>query len=182
MKIYTKKGDRGQTSLGSGIRVPKDHVRVEAYGTVDELNAVLGTVVLSLGNKKHEKELKKTLLIIQNDLFNVGSYLANPAQEKLLKGLSSHVLQFEDMIDGMTKELPPLASFILPGGTHASSFLHLARTVVRRCERRLVELNNKEEIDASTLVYLNRLSDLFFTMARFVNFKDKRKDIPWQHE
>lgn len=182
MKIYTKRGDRGQTSLGSGIRVPKYHIRVETYGTVDELNSVVGVVISSLGEKAFEKNLKKTLLTIQNDLFNIGSYLASPAQKKLLTVLPSHVEGFEKEIDEMTRILPPLLNFILPGGARASSYLHLARTVSRRCERRLVELNDKEEIDPSVLIYINRLSDLFFTMARFVNFKNKKKDIPWQHD
>lgn len=182
MKIYTKRGDRGQTSLGSGIRVPKYHIRVKTYGTVDELNSVIGIIISSLGKKVYEKNLTKTLQIIQNDLFNIGSYLASPAQKKLLSPLSSHVDLFEREIDEMTKVLPPLLSFILPGGTSTSSFLHLARTVSRRAERRLVELNNKEEIDASVLVYINRLSDLFFTQARFVNFKSRQKDIPWKHD
>lgn len=182
MKIYTKKGDKGETSLGSGLRVLKSHIRVEAYGTVDELNAVLGTVISSLGKKPYEKDIKKTLQTIQNDLFHIGSYLANPAQKKLLSSLNPHVAQYEKSIDEMTMLLPPLTSFILPGGVSSSSFLHLARGVVRRAERRIVELNQTESIDTSVLIYLNRLSDLFFTMARFVNFQEKKKDILWQHD
>lgn len=182
MKIYTKRGDRGQTSLGSGIRVSKYHIRVETYGTVDELNSVIGIIVSFLGSAPYEKKLKATLEMIQNDLFNIGSYLAAPAQKKLLEVLPDHVSQFEIEIDEMTKKLPPLLSFILPGGTKTSSYLHLARTVSRRAERRLVKLNDKEEIDPSVLVYVNRLSDLFFTQARFVNFKKKKKDVRWNHE
>lgn len=182
MKIYTKKGDRGQTSLGSGVRVPKYHMRVETYGTVDELNAIVGMSIASFGETVWEGKLKRTLLVIQNDLFNVGSYLASPAQKKLLKVLPHHVEDFEREIDEMTQKLPSLSSFILPGGTKSSSLLHLARTVSRRAERRLVELNDKEVIDPSVLVYINRLSDLFFTMARYVNCKKKRKDITWQHD
>lgn len=182
MKIYTKRGDRGQTSLGSGIRVSKYHIRVETYGTVDELNSVIGIIVSFLGSAPYEKKLKATLEMIQNDLFNIGSYLAAPAQKKLLEVLPDHASQFEIEIDEMTKKLPPLLSFILPGGTKTSSYLHLARTVSRRAERRLVKLNDKEEIDPSVLVYVNRLSDLFFTQARFVNFKKKKKDVRWNHE
>jgi cob(I)alamin adenosyltransferase len=182
MKIYTKRGDKGQTSLGSGIRVPKYHIRVETYGTIDELNSIIGIIVSFLGKTRFEKDLAKTLEIIQNDLFNIGSYLASPAQRKLLSPLPDHVSFFEKEIDEMMKVTPVLLSFILPGGTQISSFLHLARTVSRRAERHLVELNSKEEIDSSVLVYINRLSDLFFAMARYVNFKNKRKDIPWNHD
>lgn len=182
MKIYTKKGDQGMTSLGSGIRVPKNHIRVEAYGTIDELNSILGIIISSFEGKKYERHLKEVLETIQNDLFNIGSYLASPAQKKLLHAIHPHVAQYEEEIDRMTKELLPLTSFILPGGSSSSSFLHLARTVSRRAERRLVELNSSENIDPSVLVYINRLSDLFFTMARYVNFKNKQKDIPWTHD
>jgi len=182
MKIYTKKGDQGTTSLGSGIRVPKNHIRVEAYGTIDELNSILGIIISSFGGKKYERDLKIVLETIQNDLFNIGSYLASPAQKKLLQAIHPHVTQYEEEIDRMTKDLSPLTVFILPGGVSSSSFLHLARTVSRRAERGLVELNSTEKIDPSVLVYINRLSDLFFTMARYVNFKNKQKDIPWTHD
>lgn len=181
MPIYTRKGDKGETSLFGGARVAKYNLRVETYGTVDELNSVIGVVIAVLNIKYKVLSIKKELLKIQNDLLNIGSALANPnlTLNSQVSILNSRVKEFEKLIDQMTKDLPPLKNFILPGGTKAGSFLHLSRTICRRAERRIVELADKEEIDENIIKYLNRLSDLLFTMARFVNYKEKKKEIIW---
>lgn len=172
MPIYTRKGDKGQTSLFNGLTLSKSHVRVEAYGTIDELNSVIGMI-----NSKIVS-IKKELLSIQNDLFLIGSILANPKNGKI-KGLEKRVREFENLIDKLTMEMPKLTNFILPRGGKSGSLLHFARTVSRRAERNVVSLAKKEKVDKSVLMYLNRLSDLFFTMARYENFKLKKKEIIW---
>lgn len=184
MPIYTRTGDRGTTSLFSGQRVSKNDLRVETYGTVDELNSIIGVVLSEIRNPKSEirNELKK----IQNDLLGIGSALAN-LQGVALQSLEKRVKDFEDLIDEMTAQLPPLKNFILPGGGKTGSLFHLARAICRRAERKIVELNNKHpsagsgrgKIDGNIIIYLNRLSDLFFTMARFSNFKEKKKEVIW---
>lgn len=188
MKIYTKTGDGGQTSLFGGKRVGKDSIRVEAYGTVDELNSAIGVVIAQIRNPTlrlrsgQESEIRNNLLKIQNDLFTIGSILATPKtipynlKPKTLKNRVSH---FEQLIDLLTSKLPALSSFILPGGGKTGAALHLARTVCRRAERRVVALAEKEKVAAEIIIYLNRLSDLLFTMARFVNSKEKKKEIIW---
>lgn len=181
LKIYTKTGDKGQTSLFGGKRVAKYSLRVEANGTVDELNSKIGIVLSELRSKN--QELRKELIGIQKDLLDIGSQLANPRPKVIIhdsKFLIHRVEQFELLIDRLTKQLPELRNFILPGGGKAGSQLHFARTVCRRAERRIVELSKKEKVESSILVYFNRLSDLLFTMARYVNWKEKKKETIWQ--
>jgi cob(I)alamin adenosyltransferase len=176
MPIYTRTGDRGQTSLFGGKRVSKADLRVDTYGTVDELNSILGIVIAFLGTKS--KREKKELVAIQRDLLEVGSYLANPKADPVVM-LEKRVGEFEDLIDSMTKKIPELHNFILPGGSKAGATLHHARTVCRRAERRLVALQQQEEVDEYVVKYLNRLSDLLFTMARYVNHVAKQKETIW---
>lgn len=178
MAIYTKFGDKGKTSLYGGKTVSKGSIRVEAYGNLDELNSFLGIVISNLKDKKIKSELIK----IQNDLFEIGSSIASLAtskQKDLGIYLKKRVKDFEDGIDNLTKEIPELENFILPGGSITGSNLHFARTVARRAERRLVVLAEKEKILLEVLVYLNRLSDLLFTYARFINYTEKQKEIKW---
>ena len=177
MAIYTRTGDKGKTSLMSGQRVSKNDIRVDAYGTADELNSVIGVVLSEIQNYK--SKFKSELIKIQNDLLEIGSNLANPAS-KQLKYLQKRVKEFEKFIDQMTEKMPPLKNFILPGGGKAGAMLHLARAISRRAERKIVTLNDKQKIDNNIIIYVNRLSDLLFTMARFVNFKEKRKEIIWR--
>ncbi|HEX7041838.1 MAG TPA: cob(I)yrinic acid a,c-diamide adenosyltransferase [Patescibacteria group bacterium] len=187
-KIYTKTGDRGQTSLFDGTRVPKNNIRVETYGTIDELNSVIGVVISEIQNlkvktQKHELRIKKELINIQKDLFEIGSSLANPkAKFKIqdTKYFESRIESFEKLIDQMTAKLPILTNFILPGGGKSGASLHVARSVVRRVERRIIELSQNEEVDGIIVKYFNRLSDLFFTMSRFMNFKEKKKEVIWK--
>ena len=183
MAIYTRTGDKGKTSLFNGQRVSKADVRVEAYGMVDELNSAIGVVTAEIQNSKfkiqnYNSKIKSELILIQNDLLEIGSNLANPAS-KQLKYLEQRVKDFECFIDQMTEKIPPLKNFILPGGGKAGAMLHLARAVCRRAERKIVALNNREKIDKNIIIYLNRLSDLLFTMSRFANFKEKRKETLW---
>jgi len=176
MPIYTRTGDRGKTSLFGGKRVLKSNSRVDVYGTIDELNSLVGIVVASVG-KRHAK-LVLDLESIQHDLFDIGSYLANPQAESI-KRLERRVNEFEESIDQMTLKIPELHNFILPGGGKTGSSLHQTRTVCRRVERRLVAFMQDEEVDEWVVKYINRLSDLLFTMARFVNYKEKKKETIW---
>lgn len=173
MKIYTKTGDKGETSLFGGKRVSKADLRVEAYGTVDELNSAIGIAIA----ESQASECNSELIRIQNDLLDIGSVLANPKAKSIR--LEKRVEEFEGLIDVMTKELPALANFILPGGGKGGAQLHFARTLARRAERRIVALAQKEVIDNGILIYFNRLSDLLFTMARFVNYKEKKQEVLW---
>ncbi len=185
MPIYTKTGDKGDTGLFSGKRISKASLRIEAIGTIDELSSVIGFTLsqLTTNNSRQRRgspkaaQLTKELVKIQNDLFEIGAALANPTAKI---SLSKRVKEFEIMIDEMTKDLPALFNFILPGGGAAGSSLHIARTVCRRGERRIVVLSEKEKVQKDIIVYLNRLSDLFLTMARFINFKEKRREIIWK--
>lgn len=176
MKIYTRTGDRGQTSLFGGTRVLKSHDRVETYGTLDELNSAIGAVVAHLGTKSNA--LQKELEQIQHDLFAIGSTLARPVKKEL-PYLMKRVEEFEKSIDTKTKKLPELRQFILPGGSKTGSQLHMARTICRRLERRLVALLQTEEMDETIVKYINRLSDLLFTMARLVNQQEKKREVHW---
>ena len=178
MPIYTRTGDKGETSLFDGTRVSKSHPRVETYATVDELNSVLGEVLAFLPKAKFQK-LAKDIEAIQHDLFAIGSALATPHPLPVI-GLDTRPKEFEELIDAMTKKLPELKNFILPGGGKSGSQLHVARTLARRAERRLVALMEHEEVDPHIVKYLNRLSDLLFTMARFVNHQMKEKEIIWK--
>lgn len=175
MKIYTKTGDSGQTSLFGGKRVLKSDLRVEAYGTVDELNSTIGFLVAQVKNV----HIKKELVQIQNDLLTIGASLANPKQRKE-SSLEERVMSFENFIDELTKKLPDLRNFILPGGGKTGSLFHCARSICRRAERRVVELSQREKIAPEILEYFNRLSDLLFTIARFVNYREKKKEYIWQ--
>ena len=179
MPIYTRAGDKGKTSLFSGVRISKADLKVETYGTIDELNSAIGVVLSEIRNPK--SEIRKKLTNIQNDLLDIGSTLANP-KSKSLNHLEKRVREFEKLIDEMTDELPSLKNFVLPGGGREGAMLHLSRAICRRAERRIVALNDKEEIDGNIIIYFNRLSDLLFTMARFTNFKEKKKEIIWRRK
>lgn len=180
MKIYTKTGDDGDTGLFGGPRISKDAPRIEAYGTVDELNSVLGLV------RSHgaAPEVDSLLYRIQNELFNLGAQLATPnpvAKQTNMIG-PSQIAGLEVAIDRYEESLAPLTQFILPGGTLAAAALHLARTVCRRAERRLITLvrQSSEPISPDLVIYLNRLSDLLFVLARAVNQAAGVADVPWQ--
>jgi cob(I)alamin adenosyltransferase len=177
-RIYTKSGDRGDTGLGDGkTRVPKDHPRVAAYGEVDELNALLGLLVLDATD---ERDLLRS---IQNDLFDVGADLClpQPAGEepgKVLRVRAEQATRLEREIDRLNARLQPLTSFVLPGGSRASAWCHLARTVCRRAERAGEGLARTEAINGQVVIYLNRLSDLLFVLARVCN-RDGQDDVQW---
>ena len=176
-KIYTKTGDKGDTGLGDGSRVAKYDPRVEAYGTVDEANAVIGLARLHV-----DETLDRILARIQNDLFDVGADLCTPVVENPkyppLRLADSKTLELEQEIDRFNADIPSLRSFILPAGNPAATYLHHARTVTRRAERIIVQLKEEQEISPSVLEYMNRLSDLLFVMARYSNAKGKG-DVPW---
>ena len=178
MKIYTKKGDTGLTGLLGGERVPKDHLRIRTYGTLDELNAVLGMV---LSQTELSVALKGRLTRVQGELFQLGAELATPRGKDVGIALVdlAEVEALEKEIDAMESALQPLKSFILPGGSPVSATLHLARTVSRRAERDLVTLHRAEPARAVVIQYLNRLSDYLFVCARFANHEVGRPDIPW---
>jgi cob(I)alamin adenosyltransferase len=167
-RIYTRAGDGGQTSLGDGTRVPKSDLRIETYGTVDELNALIG-VALARGVPD---EFRPILEQVQNELFDLGADLAVPLEDRKRERLrvsAEQVAGLEDACDRVNARLEPLRSFVLPGGTEAGSLLHLARTVSRRAERRAVELAAERQVNPHALAYLNRLSDLLFILARAAN-------------
>lgn len=177
MKIYTRTGDDGSTSLFSGERVAKDALRVEAYGTVDELNSHLGLARASAPQALVEEYLVK----LQNQLFVVGADLATTAgsmRSRIVRIEERDVLWLEQEIDRMTAELPPLRSFVLPGGTISAANVHVARTICRRAERQVIELSREETLGA-ILVYLNRLSDFLFTLARYENFLAGVSEEKW---
>ncbi len=175
MKIYTRTGDKGKTSLFGGDRIVKSHCRLHAYGTLDELNAVLGII---LTDKSLGATTKKQLHTIQNLLFDIGADLATPLRKKSpIKRMNKDaVVTIEQWIDIMEEALEPLTQFILPGGSQTSAFIHLARTVCRRAERWTVELSQNEPITRDVLVILNRLSDYFFVLARTHNKKEGVKE------
>ncbi|HEX3159975.1 MAG TPA: cob(I)yrinic acid a,c-diamide adenosyltransferase [Gemmatimonadaceae bacterium] len=181
LKIYTRTGDQGDTGLFGGGRVPKDHVRVEAYGAVDELNASIG-LARAL---EPMPRLDDVLMPIQRDLFAIGALLATPDAEKMRQQLAkarvdeARITELEDAIDAGEAELEPLKAFILPGGTSKASALHVARTVCRRAERRVVQLARDTEIPPLAVIYLNRLSDLLFTLARVANRRAGTPDVEW---
>ena len=179
-KIYTKSGDGGATRLGNGEEVPKTHPRVEAYGTVDELNSILGLVLTQSLSEKHKDALQLT----QNDLFDLGADLCHPPKKareeaSALRLGYDQVRRLESTIDALNESLVPLRSFVLPGGTVAAAWLHLARTVCRRAERRVWELAADENLNEEVPRYLNRLSDLLFVMARHDN-QGASRDVPWE--
>jgi cob(I)alamin adenosyltransferase len=177
-KIYTKTGDKGETSLIGGTRVPKSHIRIEAYGTVDELNSIIGV----LTDHNNIFELNNQFKEIQDRLFTIGSILATDRQVKMqLPDLHQKDIDYlEKLIDEMDKELPQLKSFILPGGHLASSTAHVARCICRRAERICVGMQQENlSVDAIVIQYLNRLSDYLFTIARFISFKNNINDLEW---
>lgn len=180
-KIYTKTGDKGKTSLFNGKRVLKSDARVDSYGTVDELNSHIGVAIAELSVKRKAKsvKLRKELEAIQHELFEIGAGLAHPGSPPVM-GVEEAISGFETSIDKMTNAMPVLTGFILPGGTKAAAQLHIARTICRRAERRIVQLMQTEEIDESIVKYINRLSDLLFTMARYANFLAREKDVKWK--
>lgn len=177
MKIYTKRGDQGTTSLFGGTNIEKSHIRLHAYGTVDELNSVLG---MSLSNQMSERG-RVIVTDIQAQLFILGADLATPKTKKtkINRIGMAEIEILEGWIDELESELPPLTSFILPGGIHSGAFLHLARTVCRRAERHAVELKNSDTVSGESIIYLNRLSDLLFVLARFENMKAGADEIKW---
>lgn len=179
MKIYTKTGDEGETGLFGGSRVPKDHLRIHAYGTLDELNAVLGVVMTQLKNSNF---LFDSLQLIQEELFQLGAELATPASKKNLSDLieTGSVTRLEKGIDEFEESLQPLKNFILPGGGNSSALLHLARTVCRRAEREVIALHHQEGVRPEVLEYLNRLSDYLFVAARHENHLAHIEDRVWK--
>lgn len=181
MRIYTRTGDEGGTALFGGGRVDKDHPRVEAYGDVDELNAALG-MARSIDMMPRIDEV---LVPIQRDLFAIGALLATPDHEKMREQLAkarvdeARIAELEHAIDACEKELEPLRSFIVPGGTAKAAALHLARTVCRRAERRVVRLAHDIELPGLVIIYLNRLSDLLFMLARVANKRAGTGEVTW---
>jgi cob(I)alamin adenosyltransferase len=181
LKIYTKTGDKGDTGLFGGGRVGKDHPRVEAYGDIDELNAVLGMARAV----EMMPRIDEVLVPVQRDLFGIGALLATPDLERMHEQLSKaridadRIAQLERAIDDGERELEPLKAFILPGGTPKASALHVARTVCRRAERSVVTLGRDAPVPELFLAYLNRLSDLLFTLARLANHREGVGDVTW---
>lgn len=176
-KVYTRTGDAGQTSLVSGTRVDKDDVRVEAYGTIDELNSNLGVLLHS--TKLDNAEVIAIVRKAQNKLFNIGGYLANDKADKLYGVTQEDVAELERMMDQMNEVIPPAQGFVLPGGTRLSAQADRCRTITRRAERRVVTLAKVAPIDPLVLEYINRLSDFFFVFARFNNIQNQVEEIYW---
>lgn len=182
MKIYTKTGDKGDTGLIDGSRISKADLRIIAYGEVDEANSHIGLIISNIEKNSIFDDVKKILLNVQQDLFVLGAELANPNTLKddnmLVK--REMISTIEKYIDNFEFELAPISNFILPGGSIESSLLHICRTVVRRAETSAVALAKEQKINQEILTYLNRISDLFFVLARVTNKRQKRNDIPWK--
>ena len=172
-KIYTRTGDDGSTGLGDGTRVPKDSARVEAYGTVDELNSMLGLLLC----ETPDNEIHAALTRIQHTLFDLGGELCIPGRSVLAE---AQVTELENFLDQLNTDLAPLKEFILPGGTRAAALCHVARSVCRRAERRVYTLSRSDAVSPTSIKYLNRLSDLLFVMARALNHTNGTPDILWQ--
>jgi cob(I)alamin adenosyltransferase len=180
MKIYTKTGDGGETGLFGGERVSKNEIRIEAYGTIDELNAFIGLAIIEVS----DKSIKDLLQKIQNWLFSIGADLATPDDEKtkklnVFRTPEEYYLYLEKEIDKYESKLDELRNFILPGGTKGAALLHICRTITRRAERMVVALNSTVKIGNNIIIFLNRLSDLFFVLARFDNAISSTPDIKW---
>lgn len=176
MKIYTRTGDSGETSLFGGGRIAKDDARIEAYGTIDELNAFLGVARASWPSSPIDAQLER----VQSDLFDIGAFLASPGSDRFRSIAAPRIVQLEHAIDAMESELVALTGFIVPGGSAAAAHLHVARTVCRRAERRVIALNDPSPQMQTTIAYLNRLSDYLFVAARLANAKHGVKDVPWK--
>lgn len=180
MKIYTKTGDEGLTGLIGGTRVPKNDLRIEAYGTVDELNSFIG-LLASYPQLGEELEFLEK---IQHRLFAVGSHLATDKEQTKVDAASiisnDDIAELEGSIDRITENLPPLKAFILPGGSEEGSVCHVCRTVSRRAERRIMDVNQIYNIDKQIIIYINRLSDYFFVLSRFITLKKGNKEILWK--
>ncbi|AMC09936.1 cob(I)yrinic acid a c-diamide adenosyltransferase [Lutibacter profundi] len=185
MKIYTKTGDKGKTSLFGGNRVPKYHLRIEAYGTVDELNSYIGLI----RDQKIDKNTSTILLKIQHELFTLGAMLATPSEKKILKNgkerlniskiNNTSVILLENEIDAMNEILPKMTHFILPGGHTTVSFCHIARCICRRAERIATQLSDESYVEEDILIYLNRLSDYLFVLARKLTIDNNAQEIRW---
>jgi cob(I)alamin adenosyltransferase len=181
MKIYTKTGDGGETGLFGGERVSKNSLRIEAYGTIDELNSFIGMTI----NGLDDSSIKPLLEKIQNQLFTIGADLATPDNKKnekldIKRTPSQFHLEIEKEIDSYEEKLDPLKNFILPGGPNGAAYLHICRAITRRAERKVVALNNVEKIGENIIIFLNRLSDLFFVLARYENSVSGTPDIEWK--
>lgn len=184
-RVYTRTGDQGDTALIGGDRVSKASLRIECYGTVDEVNATLGLVRTALEQSAAGPRLLPVIGRIQNELFNLGAQLATPDPERRARMpaiAERHVTALETLMDELNEDLPALQSFILPGGGWASSYCHLARTVSRRAERLVVALARAEDVDALSVQYLNRLSDALFVMGRWAAMSDARAEPLWEPE
>jgi cob(I)alamin adenosyltransferase len=176
--IYTRGGDKGKTSLGNGKRVLKNDCRLQVIGDIDEANAIIGLACAHATEGASAENISLQLQQLQQDLFDLGADLCLPLEEqKRLRIVRSHVERLENEIDQLNQELQPLTSFVLPGGTKIGAFLHLARTVVRRAERTLVNLMQQEDVNVQALIYLNRLSDYLFVLSRVVNGS---QEVLWQ--
>lgn len=185
MKIYTKTGDKGTTALFGGTRVPKHHIRIESYGTIDELNSYIGLI----RDQEIDQVYKTELIKIQDLLFTVGAILATDPEKATLKSgkdrlnipkiSEEHITDLEMQMDLMDAQLPPMTHFVLPGGHQTVSFCHIARCVCRRGERLATHLNEIEPVDSSVLMYLNRLSDYLFVLARMLSHELKAEEIKW---
>jgi len=186
MKIYTKTGDEGKTSLFGGLRVEKHHLRIEAYGTVDELNSYIGLI----RDQQIDELTYQSLLKIQNELFTLGAMLATPPEKEILKNgkkrlnintINETSISFLEIeIDKMNEDLPQMTHFVLPGGHTTVSYCHIARCVCRRAERISTQLSEESSVDPLILMYLNRLSDYLFVLARKLTIDNKAKEIPWK--
>ena len=185
MKIYTKTRDKGQTSLFGGTRVPKYHLRIEAYGTVDELISYMGLI----RDQKIDDHSSQMLTTIQNELFTLGAMLATPPEKEILKNGKERlniqkinpdsIIRLENEIDAMNESLPPMTHFILPGGHQTVSFCHIARCICRRAERITTRLSEESTVNDQVLVYLNRLSDYIFVLARKLSYDLNAPEIKW---
>jgi cob(I)alamin adenosyltransferase len=175
-KIYTRTGDDGSTGLGDGTRVPKEHLRVEAYGTVDEANSAIGVVLAVPGLPD---DVAHCLTDVQHDLFDLGGELCIPGHRVIT---AAHIERLEQSLDRLNESLPPLKDFILPGGGTAAAACHLARTIARRAERRVWELTRSENVAPEVPTYLNRLSDLLFVTARVLARHEHGSEVLWRHD
>ena len=177
MKIYTKTGDDGTTGLQNNIRISKAELRIQAYGSVDEVNSFLGVIL----SNKIDNDIRNMLIQVQNDLFIVGSDLSNLDQKDIKNRVSEKMIEFlEKNIDELEKELDPIKNFILPGGHPISSWFHVSRAITRRAETQVISLSEKEKININCIKYLNRLSDFLFVVARTINKRNQISDVIWK--